>query len=422
MISGLSFLRLGTPVLLLAVVSVHAEWPQWRGPLATAHLPANVSFPERLPADPRMLWRVPLGDGYTSPVVAGGKLFILDKIENQEVVRAFDAKSGQELWTHALDEAYDDNQGKGPRSTALVDGDRLYVTSCRGEFRCLRVADGSPIWSRNFVRDFKAIFLGEIPNPIAIGASRHGNNGSPLIEGEHIFIQAGGTNGASIVCLKKKTGEPVWQSQDDQAGYAGAQITEIAGRRQFIAFTAEGVIGLGLKDGKLLWRFPIKTTWARHVTTPVVVGDMVMVSSHQHGLFGIRVAREGRGFKAEQAWLTKPAAINFASPVAVGKFLYGLGPAKNLICVDSQTGEIAWSKDGYISTAPSKAHASFLVAGDSIVVLTDAGQLIQFAADPKEFRELSRAQVSGVTWCSPAYSNGTLYLRDMRQLLAVALK
>lgn len=104
--------------------------------------------------------------------------------------------------------------------------------------------------------------------------------------------------------------------------------------------------------------------------------------------------------------------MNFSSPVAVGKYLYGLGPAKNIICMDIETGKQRWSKEGITSTTADKAHAAFLVMGDKILILTDSGQLVLIAADPTECKEISRAQVCAMNWCNPAYADGKLYLRD----------
>ena len=148
------------------------------------------------------------------------------------------------------------------------------------------------------------------------------------------------------------------------------------------------------------------------MTTPVVYGDIVVVGSHQVGLVGVKVSRASAGFKADQAWLSKESAMNFSSPVAVGKYLYGLGPAKNIICVDIETGKQLWSKDGIISTSADKAHAAFLVMRDKILILTDSGQLVLIAADPAECKEISRAQVCAMNWSNPACADGKLYLRD----------
>jgi outer membrane protein assembly factor BamB len=419
-----SFLRIGL-VLATASLGLHVQaedWPQWRGPSATGYVPASYWMPAALPPTPKTLWKAPMGDGVGSPVVAEGRVFILETVGDKELLRAFDAASGKDLWTHEMDKRYEDTQGKGARSTPTVAGDKIFATSCRGEFHCVNVKDGQLIWKKNFVTDFNALFYGETKDFLANGASRHGNNGSPALLGKNIIVQAGGTNGASVVSLKQSNGEVVWKAENDQAGYAGAVIEKVAGTKQLICFTANGVIGLDPDKGALLWRFPIETKFARHVTAPTVVGDIVMVSSHMHGVFGIRVSKEGKGFKAEQAWVNKDAAINFACPVAVGEHLYGVGPQKNIICLEAKTGKIAWSKDGLINSAAGKAYAGMLVMGKNLVMLTDTGTLIQFVADPKEYHEVSRTQICGNNWCNPAYADGVIYVRDNKFISAVSLK
>ena len=184
---------------------------------------------------------------------------------------------------------------------------------------------------------------------------------------------------------------------------------------------ADGVIALDLSDGKLLWRSPIKTTFARHVITPNVWEDMVCVSSHEVGLIGVKISRHDKDWQADQAWVSKEEAINFSSPVAVGEYLYGLGPSKNFMCVDLKTGKQMWSQTGEINTGAWQAHAAFIVMDKNILALTDGGQLVLFASDPQAFREISKAQVCGKTWCNPAYSDGKLFLRDAHELMCVAL-
>ena len=397
-----------------------ADWPQWRGPQQDGHVPSGAKVPSTLPATPEVVWRVKVGGALASPVVSGGKLFHLDNQQGQETVHALDATTGKELWSLPFDAAFKDGQhAGGPRCAPLVEGDRVYVQSCRGEFHCLSVADGKVVWHVNFVKDFGALFIGEKGS--AIGASRHGNTGPAVIDGDRIIAGVGGANGASVVCFDKLTGRVIWKSQDDMPAYTGPVVSTIAGVKQILCFMAEALISLDVRDGALLWRVPIKTSFGRHVTTPVIVDDMVVVSSHQAGLIGIRVSKDGAGLKAERAWTVKDSAMNFACPVAVGHHLYGVGPAKNLVCVDVKTGRQAWSREGFFKSAPGNAYASFLVLGDNVLVLTDGGELLLVAADPKEFRELGRTQVCGQNWCSPAYADGKLFLRDGQELRCVQL-
>jgi len=407
-------------ILVLGGSCLAADWPRWRGPDGTGHVPRGVAVPKTLPAEPAILWRVRIGSGLGSPVVSGGKVFYLDNQQKKEIVHAADAASGKDLWTATLDDVHEDFPSEpGPRTTPVVDGDRVYVQSCRGEFQCLDVADGKPVWRVNFVKDFGAVYIGEKGS--AVGAARHGYAGPPLVDGDRLIVGVGGTDGASVVCFNKRDGKVLWKSQNDVPGYDGPVIATIAGVKQVLSFTAEAVIGLDAADGAPLWRVPVKTAFGRHVTTPIVVGDMVLVSSHQAGLMGIRVSKDGDAFKAEPAWVSKKLACNVSDPVAIGTSLYGLGPGNLLFCADVRTGEPAWAESDFFSGMLEKGYASFLVMGDNLLILAERGQLLLVAADPKECRLVGKTEVCGKNWCNPAYADGKLFLRDARELRCVQL-
>jgi outer membrane protein assembly factor BamB len=407
--------------MLFCLSTLAEDWPQWRGPERTGHVSPNVPVPTSLPADPKILWHIPQANGVASPVVSNNRVFTLDAADNKETVHAYDAATGQSLWSVPLDELHKDRQSPaGPRCTPLVDGDRLYAQSCRGQLKCLSVADGHTIWQANYVKDFGATFIGEKGK--AEGATRHGYDGSPLIDGDHLIAEAGGKPDAAFVCFDKLTGKVIWKAQGDTPAYAAPIIATLAGQRQLIAFMVEAVEAIDPADnGKLLWRVPLKTALGRHVTTPTVVNDMVLVASHQIGLVGVKVTRTGTTFKATQVFANKESAINFSSPVAVGPHLYGLGPAKNLICIDTTTGKQAWSQDGYFNNDAGHSHAGLIVMHDNILILTDSGELILIAADPQKCHELGRAQIATANWCNPAYASGKLYLRDTKELRCVVL-
>ena len=415
-------LEAGAVAIVLAAgqFALAEDWPRWRGPAVTGHVPDGAAVPKTLPAKPKVLWRVPVGDGLGSPVVAGGTVFYLDNQRGKEVVHAAKADTGTPLWSAPLDDVFKDaHSPPGPRGTPLVDGDRVYVLSCRGEFRCLGAGDGKEIWRLNFVTGLGAVFMGE--RGTAPGASRHGYTGSPFIDGDRMYVDVGGRSGASVVCFDKKTGRVIWKSQSDAAGHGGPIVATIAGVKQVVSFTADGAIGLAADDGKLLWRVPVTTRVGRHCITPVVVDDTVVVSSYQAGLIGIKVARDGDAFRADRAWVDKSSAINFSNPVAIGHHLYGLAKAKELICLDLRTGRPAWAKDWTSSGVSGKGYASFIAMKDGILVLAEDGTLFLMAADEKALRILATVNVCGKNWCHPAYADGKLYLRDAKQLLCVQL-
>jgi outer membrane protein assembly factor BamB len=343
--------------------------------------------------------------------VAGGKVFYFDNQAGKETLHSIRASDARELWRATVDDTFTDEQGpSGPRCTPLVDGDRVYAQSGKGELQCLSVADGSRLWRINFLKDFGAAFLGE-DSPVP-GAAEHGYTAAPVIADQRLIACVGGTNGAGVVCFEKHTGRLVWKSQNDRAAYAAPIVATLAGTEQCICFTVDGLIGLALDDGKLLWRVPLKTPYGRNCTTPTVVDNLVVVGSYQAGLVGIKVFADGLGLKAESVWLNKNAPMNFSSPVSLGRHLFGLGPARQLICVEVESGQIVWSKQAYLTTAAEVAHASFLVLGDNILVCADDGLVTLIAGDPVTFRELGRARACGMNWCNPAYADGRLYLQD----------
>ena len=389
-----------------------ADWPRWRGPTGDGHAALAEHSLLNLPDDPEITLKIAAGGGFASPIIAHNRVYLFDHQNGSETIRAIDLDSKEVLWTHDVDRVFKDGQGlPGPRNTLQVDGKRLYAVSCRGELQCLDAKNGTLLWQRNYVDDFGAVFIGEKGS--IQGAARHGNNGSPLIDGERLYACAGGQNGNSVICLNKKTGELIWNSQDDLAGYAPPVKARVGGVDQLFCYTVSGLMSLNPVDGQLFWRFPVSTPFGRHVTTPIGYQGMVIVSSVEEGLIATRITRtlEG-GINHERAWQSKENAINFSSPIRIGAYIYGLGPRKDFICVDLATGTQQWSQKGYIFTSAEQAHAAFIAVNDHILALTDTGELVLFEANPNKFVELGRTQVCGKSWTNPAYANGIIYLRD----------
>jgi outer membrane protein assembly factor BamB len=302
-----------------------------------------------------------------------------------------------------------------------VDGEHIYVQSCRGELQCLNVADGKQLWHLNYVKDFGAMVTGE--RGPSIGASRHGYAGAPLIDGDHLIAAAGGM-GASVICLNKLTGETLWKSGDDTAGYGSPVTATLGGVKQVVVFTAKSLAGFDASDGKVLWRVPLTTSAGRHAITPVMVDDTVVVSSYTLGSTGIRITKDGDTFNAVRVWTSKEAAINYANAVAVGNYVYGLGPVKSLFCLDAKTGQLAWIKESFFGALMRRDHAGFIVIQGKLLLLTDAGQGLLLEGnpqDPKGAKLLGQAQGCGDNWCTPAYANGSIFLRDNKSLFCVKL-
>lgn len=416
--------RIGLLLLIFSCAALQAaDWPGWRGPQRDGQA-SPVPPLTSLPAEPRRVWALKVGDGHASPVVAGSRCYYLDAEASQEVVHAIDRQTGTETWKTLLDDGFRNGQTPpGPRCTPLVDEDRIYVQSCRGELRCLSTSDGHTVWRVNYLRDFKSAPPAEAG--LAQGAQRHGFTAATWIEGPRLIALVGDRNEAGIVCFDKLTGAVLWKGLTDRAANAAPIVTTFAPQqpRQIVAFTVEGLIGVHLENGTLLWRVPITTTYGRHVMTPVVVDNLVMVSSKEAPLMGIEPVPDPATstWHAQIRWQAKDVLVNFSSPVAVQGHLYGLGPEKNLFCVEARTGKLKWSQGGFATQSAEKSHLGLLAVGDSLLALTETGELILVAADATRYRELGRTQACGANWCNPAYADGRLYLRDSRELVCLQL-
>lgn len=401
-----------TPVLLGGLRSSAADWPQWRGLQRDGHTPE--SFPATLSAGSTPLWRIPVGHGYASPVITSNTVIYLDEAGGREVAHAVDAGTGKPLWTTPLGPVFTDEFEPGPRSTPVIDGDRVYVQTALGELQCLALSDGARRWGTNFA-GYGMQWVHDRASNIG-AASRRGNTGSPVVDGDRLLVQVGATNGAAFVAFDKRSGKELWKSQDDLTSFSSPVVGTLGGRHQMVAVSCEGLLALDPADGALLWRIPFKTGANRNVLTPILADDTVYYSSHTTGLRATRVRSEGGAVRAEDAWLNRDAKINLSSPVLVGRHLFGLGPTKDFICVDRDTGKILWSQPGFGASA-----ATLAASNGRLLVLTDLGELVLLAANPERYEELGRIQVSGKTFSHPAYAGGVLYVRDPQQLAAYRL-
>lgn len=404
------------PCLAVVLAAPASDWPQWRGPARTGHA-AGRPLPAALPKELTPLWKTAVGGGHSGPIVAAGRVLYLDENGSREIAHALDAATGKELWQSDYADVFRDEWGAGPRATPLIDGDRAYVQACNGEFRCLSLKNGQPVWATSFEKDFGVKFLGAKANEGT--ATRRGNNGSGVIDGQRLVLPVGGTKGASLVCFDKLTGKVLWQTGTDEAAYSSLMAGTLAGVRQVVAFTADALLGADLADGRILWRVPLRTNAKRHAASPILLGDRVVVNSHTIGLVCFEISKDGDRQKATQAWANKDLLINLATPVAVNGHLYSQGPKGDYVCVDARNGEVKWTQPGFGGTR--KDYSSTIAVGDKLLVLTESGQLVLLAASPEKYEELARVQVCGSTWSFPAYADGKLFVRDGRQLLCLNL-
>jgi outer membrane protein assembly factor BamB len=389
-----------------------ADWPQWRGLKRDGYTAEKL--PAAFAAAPKQRWHLPVGHGYAGPVVAGGRLLLVAEANGQETAHYLEAATGRLLWAVPVGETYTDEFEPGPRCVPVIDGDRAYTQSCRGEFRCLNLADGSTRWRFHF-RDFGATWTEEKSGGVG-AANRRGHSGSPVVLDDRVLVQVGSAQGACLAAFDKLTGKRLWQSANDLTTYSSPVVGELAGRPQLVTATCEGLLAVAPEDGRELWRLPFKTHANRNVLTPILSGDTVYFASHSTGFRAVRVTHEGAAFQAADVWFNRDLKLNLSTPVLVQGHLFGLGPAKDYICLEQATGKLKWSEPGFDSVA------STVTDGTRLLVTSDRGEVLLLVANPARYEELGRFQATGKTFSHPAYAEGIFYLRDSRELTAFELR
>ena len=401
--------------LLVALAANAADWPQYRGPNANGFTAEKiqVSWPA---SGPKQVWKAPMTDGFSTFAVADGKAYTLisraiANVKN-EVCVALDGDSGKELWAIPLGftkytgggdtGAPGNSGGDGPRSTPTVDGNRVYVLSAALVLFCLDARNGEILWKKDLVGEYGAKNI------------TWQNAASPLLEGNLLFICAGGS-GQSLLCFHKSAGALVWKGQSDAMTHATPVAATIHGHRQVIFFTQSGLVSVVPGTGDVLWRykFPYKTSTA---ASPVVGGDIVFCSAgYGVGAGAVKITKAGNKFEATELWRKSNQLINhWSSSVYHDGHLYGLFGFKQwekvpLKCVELATGEEKWSQEGF-------GQGGTILADGHLVTLAENGDLVVVEATPKSYNETARTKaVTGKCWNNVALANGRIYARSTKE-------
>lgn len=384
-----------------------ADWPQYRGPNHDGSSPEKIQ--QVWPKDgPRVVWKATLGPSFGSFAVGGGRAFCFIQRnadgEDKEVAVAFDVNTGKELWSAPLGKAtYDKQGGDGPRSTPTVDGNRVYFLGAYLIFTCLDAASGKLIWQHDLVKEYNGRVI------------KWNNAASPILEGNLIFLSAGGP-GQSLLAFDKTDGKLVWKGEDDLPTHASPTPATILDVRQIVFYTQKGLVSVVPQTGKVLWRYsyPFQTATA---SSPIVSGDVVYCSAaYNIGAGACRVTKTGDTFTAAELWRKSGDLMNhWTTPVCKDGYLYGIyGHGKTagapLKCVEIATGKEMWSQSGF-----GGGGATVLVGG-KVLVQSDRGPLVLVEATPQSYKEIARCQVfGGQCWTMPVVSNGRIYARNTKE-------
>ena len=383
-----------------AIPTVTAYWTGFRGPNRDGSYDQTRILTEWPRAGLKPLWKQPVGGGYSSFVIAGGRAYTIEQRRDQEAVTAYDIRTGRELWAHTYPADFREAMGgDGPRATPAWNDGLLYSLGATGEFRCLDAATGAVRWQKNILEDAGARNI------------NWGMAASPLVVDDKVIVQPGGSPGRSIVAYNRLTGARVWQSLDDTQAYTSPMLVTLAGRRQIVTVTARRVVGITVEDGTLLWDYPWVTEYDVNSAQPIIVdSNHVLISAgYGHGAALLNITQRGGKLNAEQVWANTRMKNRFASSVLHGGHIYGFDEAI-MACVDARTGDLKWKGGRY-------GYGQLLIAGERLIVITESGDLVLVKATPERHEELAKfSAISGKTWNVPALDDGYLLVRNATQM------
>ena len=395
-------------LLSSASVALAQDWSQWRGPARDGVIPAAV-IPKQWPAAVKRGWSVEIGEGYSSPVAANGRAFVHSRRDPEEIVTAIDLASGKVVWQQKYQSEFKKNQyatqmAKGPNSTPLVVGSRLFTLGVTGILTAWNIADGTIAWRNDYSPsiDTSKLFCGTAM--------------SPMLEGGSLIVQVGSdVHGGRVLALDPATGKERWSSKGLGPGYASPVAMTIDKVRQIVTMTNGSIIGIDVSHGSPLWSIPFPDEWHENIVTPIWTGSALIVSGTRQGTQAYAIARAAGTWQPKQLWKNAEVTMYTVSPVFADGVIYGMSNKRrgHFVALDAETGTVKWATQGRDGN-----HASILQTRGHLLFLTDGAVLIVAVRSPEAFKEVIRYELgTGATWTLPVMLPDGLLVREANSVV-----
>lgn len=386
------------------------DWPQFLGPRRDGTYAGPPLRDMWSGTGPAVLWRTPVGAGFAGAAVAQGRVLMFHREGNEEILDALEMHTGRRVWRYAYPTRYRDDFGfdEGPRAVPVVAGGVAYTFGAEGQLHAVDTTSGRRVWSVDTAARF------------AVPKGFFGAAGSPVVESGLVVANIGGPR-AGVVAFDAKTGAVRWTATGDGASYSSGVAATLDGMRTLLFLTRDNLLGLDPATGTVRFsrRWRARQAASVNAATPVVVGDLVFVSSeYGPGAAVLQV----RGSMLTERWASDEVlSTHYATAVHHGGYLYGFhgrqefGPSFR--AVEFETGRVAWSEDGFRA-------GSVVLAGDRLLVLRESGELLLAPASPRGgLKPVARAQImQGIVRPHMAVANGLVYARNDNTLLCLDLR
>src|SRR5215203_761959 len=384
------------------------DWPQILGPNRNG----IYTGPEIVPSFPRTgpppLWQRDIGAGFAGPAVVADRLVLFHRVNNRETVEAMDALTGKTIWSFDYPTSYRDDFGfdEGPRGVPVIAGGRVFTHGADGMLHGIDFASGKMLWSVDTRKVFDA------------PKGYFGVASSPVVDANRVLVNVGGKSGG-IVAFDAASGKTLWTATTDEPSYSAPIVADINGQHTAIFFTRTGLVALDPANGNVRYQYRWRARQAASVNaaTPIVIGNQIFLSaSYGTGAVLLQVTNNA----VKPIWSGDESMSNhYSTSVLKDGYLYGFDGRQEfgqaLRCVELATGKVMWNVDGF-------GAGTLLIAGDTLVITRESGELALAPASPRAFRFNARAHLlQGVVRAYPALANGYYYVRNERQLAAFDL-
>jgi outer membrane protein assembly factor BamB len=393
-------------------VAPGVPWTQWGGPHRNFHTEATGLKDTWPAAGPRVVWKRPLGEGYSSPAVEQGVLYTMYAKPREEVVLAADAETGKTLWEYTTPMTFQSDagaeMGNGPYATPLVVGERLFTAGVAGRLQCLEKKTGKLLWTQQLWTDH--------------GGSRlmYGYASSPIAFRGTVIVPVGGA-GKAIMAFNQADGKVAWGKNDFGNVYSSPVLINVEGLEQLAVLMDGAMVAVNPHNGDLQWHVPFKAAYSIAVATPVCGPDnLVFVSSeYGGGAKVIELRRNGLQTTATELWSSNRLRLHHGNAIRIGNAIYfssgGKGSQAILSAVDARSGTIHWQER-------SIEKATFVWADQKLITLDQDGNLMIAHPSPQGFKIAAKAPLlTNLSWTPPVLVGTRLYIRDRRNMMAVDL-
>jgi len=407
------------------ITGTSENWTRFRGEDVDNISKSKTKLKDTWQADePSVLWSVELGEGHAGAAIYGGKVYILDYIEDkrEDALRCFSLETGEELWQRSYNVNLKRNHGMS-RTVPAVNEKYILTMGPKCHVMCVERETGDLVWGLDLVKKYNT----EVPFWYT--------GQCPLIDGNKAILAPG--NDALMIAVNMDSGEILWETPNPKAwkmSHSSVIPTTLFGKKMYLYSAVGGVCGIsaeGSDEGKILWE---STAWNHSVVAPSPVafpdGKIFLTAGYGAGSMMIQVRKTGNSYTTEvlKEYLPKDGlACEQQTPVIWEGHLLGILPKdaganrNQLVCVhpDDVT-KIVWSsgKTTRFGLGP------YLIADNKLFVLSDDGTLTMIKPDTKNYRQLAQKKIfdGHDSWAPLAIADGKMILRDSKTMFCIDLK